>query len=322
MRLFQKKAVQKITSTSRTIGDLIAMKEQVRLDPPPLADLPHGHSEDKTQEVASDLAYKRLAMVNVVFYGPPSAPDRQWVLIDTGIPGTSHFIEKAARQRFGENSRPGAIIVTHGHFDHIGNLKHLAKKWNVSIHAHELERPYLDGRASYPPPDPTTGGGLMPLLSPFFPKGPIDVGSWLQPLPADGTVPCMPGWKWIHTPGHSVGHVSLWRVSDRALIVGDAFITTNQESAYAVAVQRPELHGPPMYFTPDWHSARDSVATLAALRPELVITGHGRAMRGPQMLEALELLSTEFAQIAVPSHSPYLAEPARAADGSAYRKPA
>ena len=42
---------------------------------------------------------------------------------------------------------------------------------------------------------------------------------------------------------------------DRTLIAGDAFITTKQESAYAVATQRPELHGPPMYFTPDWRSA-------------------------------------------------------------------
>jgi hypothetical protein len=46
--------------------------------------------------------------------------------------------------------------------------------------------------------------------------------------------------------------VSIWREEDRALIAGDAFITTDQESAYAVLRQEPELHGPPQYFTPDW----------------------------------------------------------------------
>ncbi len=297
------------------------MKEQIPLDPAPLADLPHNYAEDKTHEVAPDLAYKRLAMVNVVFYGAPSAGDRQWVLIDTGIPGLASSIEKAARLRFGKNSRPAAIIVTHGHFDHIGNLKHLAKKWNTTIYAHELEIPYLDGSASYPPPDPTTGGGIMPLLAPLFPRGPIDVSPWLQALPADQQVPFMPGWKWIHTPGHTVGHISLWRENDRTLIVGDAFITTNQESAYAVAIQKPELHGPPMYFTPDWHSARDSVAKLATLAPDIVVTGHGRAMKGPTMLQALELHAAEFVQIAVPSGSPYLSHPARVEDGSAYGEP-
>jgi glyoxylase-like metal-dependent hydrolase (beta-lactamase superfamily II) len=297
------------------------MKEQIPLEPPPLADLPPESHEEKAHEVANDLAYLRLGMVNVVFYGPRGAADRQWVLIDAGIPGASRLIEKAVRQRFGEHSRPGAIVLTHGHFDHVGNLRHLAKKWNVTIYAHELEMPYLDGRASYPPPDPTTGGGLIPLISPLLPKGPIDVAAWLLPLPVDGTIPLMPGWKWLHTPGHSAGHVSFWRPADRLLVVGDAFITTNQESAYAVAVQKPELHGPPMYFTPDWHSARDSVSLLAELAPEVVICGHGRAMRGTGMRRALDLLAMEFEQIAVPSHSPYLDDPARASDGSAYCKP-
>ncbi|MDX2080710.1 MAG: MBL fold metallo-hydrolase [Terrimicrobiaceae bacterium] len=297
------------------------MKEQVPVDPPAVADLPKDFTEDKTQDVTSDVAYKRLAMVNAIFFGHPGAGDRDWVLIDTGVPGLTPLIEKAAKQRFGARSRPRAIILTHGHFDHVGGLKHLAQKWNVSIYAHPLEMPYLDGRASYPPPDPASGGGLMSLLSPLYPKGPIDVGLWLQPLPTDGAVPGMSGWRWIHTPGHSAGHVSLWRETDRVLIAGDAVITTNQESAYAVAVQKPELHGPPMYFTPDWQAARDSVAALALLRPEIIVSGHGRAMRGPEMLRALELLAAEFVQIAVPSKSRYVTEPARAADGSAYREP-
>ena len=41
----------------------------------------------------------------------------------------------------------------------------------------------------------------------------------------------MPGWRWVHTPGHTAGHVSLFRDADRTLIAGDAFVTTKQESA-------------------------------------------------------------------------------------------
>ena len=76
----------------------------------------------------------------------------------------------------------------------------------------------------------------MPLLAPLFPRRPIDVSRWLQRLPEDGSVPQMHGWRWIHTPGHTPGHISFWRERDRTIIAGDAFITTNQESAYAVAV--------------------------------------------------------------------------------------
>jgi glyoxylase-like metal-dependent hydrolase (beta-lactamase superfamily II) len=180
----------------------------------------------------------------------------------------------------------------------------------VPIYAHELELPYLDGRSSYPPPDPTVGGGLMAALSPLYPRGPIDVRPWLRPLPADGSVPGMPGFRWIHTPGHAPGHVSSWRDADRSLIVGDAFITTAQESAYAVATQETELHGPPMYYTQDWAAARSSVERLANLGPELVVPGHGRALRGPAMIQALRTLAERFDEVAVPREGRYVDEPA------------
>jgi len=293
---------------------------QVTLDASARADDPQQDAarHDDTHEIAPDLAYQRLAIVNVAFYGLPGAGDRQWVLIDTGIPGLAGQISKAARERFGEKSRPAAIVMTHGHFDHVGALKELSEQWDAPIYAHSLERPYLDGTAAYPPPDPSVGGGLMPLLSPLFPRGPIDVSSHLNTLPPDGSVPFMPGWRWLHTPGHAPGHVSLWREADRALIVGDAFVTTAQESVYAVATQRPEMHGPPTYFTPDWDSAKASVEHLAALEPELAVTGHGRAMHGPELRAALHTLARDFTQVAVPDHGKYVLHPATAEDGTAY----
>ena len=124
----------------------------------------------------------------------------------------------------------------------------------------------------------------------------------------------MPGWRWLHTPGHTPGHVSFWREADRALIAGDAFITTRQESAYAVATQEPEMHGPPMYFTMDWEMARTSVELLAQLKPEIAITGHGQAMQGPAMRAALEELAREFENVAVPKQGEYVDQPARADD--------
>ena len=125
------------------------------------------------------------------------------------------------------------------------------------------------------------------------PRGPANVSKLLQVLPADGTVPHMPGWKWIHVPGHTPGQVALWREGDRVLFAADAFITTRQESAHAVAIQKPELHGPPAYNTQDWSASRASVERLAALEPELVVTGHGPAMEGPEMRAALQQLARD-----------------------------
>ena len=73
-------------------------------------------------------------------------------------------------------------------------------------------------------------GGLWAWSSFLLPNRGIDLGKRVQPLPADGTVPGLPEWRWIHTPGHSPGHVSLFREQDRTLIPGDAFVTVKQES--------------------------------------------------------------------------------------------
>jgi glyoxylase-like metal-dependent hydrolase (beta-lactamase superfamily II) len=272
--------------------------------------------DDGTHEIAPDLAFIRTIMVNVIFVGLPDAGDRNWVLVDAGVIGAKSTIRSAAAERFGDNARPAAIVLTHGHFDHVGALEDLAAEWDVPVYAHELEHPYLNGRASYPDGDPTVGGGLMASLSGLLPTKPVDVSKRLVSLPQDGSVPFMPQWRWIHTPGH----VSLWREGDGALIVGDAFVTTKAESAYATAFQTPELHGPPRYFTIDWQKSKASVATLAALKPDLVISGQGRAMKGAGLTKALQLLAQDFDRIAVPKHGRYVDQPVRVENGSAYIK--
>lgn len=278
------------------------MPEQVPLDPEGRADMKDGG----VHAVRPDLAYVRLAIVNAVLVGQEGASDGGWVLVDAGVYGSARAIKTAASQRFGDKARPAAIVMTHGHFDHVGALVALAEDWDVPVYPHELELPYLDGSESYPPPDPSVGGGMMARLSGLYPRGPVDVADRLHALPSSGEVPHMPGWTWIATPGHTRGHVSLWRESDRALIAGDAFITTDQESAYAVLTQKPEMHGPPQYFTPDWASARMSVQRLAALEPTVTITGHGVAMEGEELRSALHSLARNFDVVAVPEEGRYV----------------
>src|SRR4051812_50070431 len=123
---------------------------------------------DGTMRAAADIAYRRLAMVNVVFVGRPAQSD--WVLIDAGLPGTADLIAAAAAERFGQDIPPRAIVLTHGHFDHVGTLETLAERWNAPVYAHPLERPYLDGSAAYPPPDPAAGGGALAWLAPPYPR--------------------------------------------------------------------------------------------------------------------------------------------------------
>lgn len=266
----------------------------------------------EVHQILDDLAYLRIVMVNVYFVGTPRAGDREWVLVDAGMSGSADEIAGAAELRFGFGSRPAAIILTHGHFDHVGALVDLAARWDAPIYAHPMELPYLTGRSSYPPPDPSVGGGLIAALSWSFPRGPIDLGDAVRPLPEDTTVPGLDGWQWVFTPGHTPGHVALFREIDRTLIAGDAIVTTKQESVQAVMSQRRELHGPPMYFTPDWKAASKSVAALADLEPEIVATGHGEPLQGASMRADLHALSRDFDLRAKPRHGRYVTRPAEA----------
>lgn len=257
-------------------------------------------------EILPDVFCYTIQIVNIIFVGNPE--NNHFVLVDAGMPNSAEEIISITEERFGEGSRPKAIILTHGHFDHVGAIIELVKHWQIPVYAHELELPYLTGKKSYPDADPSVEGGLVAKMSPYFPNEAIDISQHVEKLPQDGSVPHMPDFSWIHTPGHTPGHVSLFRERDRTLIAGDAFVTVKQEYLYKVYTQEQEISGPPRYFTPDWKAAKNSVITLAALKPTVAVTGHGVYMEGKLLANSLDRLVREFDSIAMPEHGKYVDE--------------
>lgn len=259
-------------------------------------------------EAAPDVLCLRTVISNVCMVGKPGAKGGEWVLVDAGVEGSGPQIRQAALERFGRDRPPALIVLTHGHWDHVGALRELCEHWDVPVYAHERELPYLTGQAQYPQQDPTVGGGMIARLSPLMPNGGTDVSGRVRALPDAGAIPAMPGWRWIFTPGHTPGHIALFRAADRVLLSGDAFVTVEQESASAVLRQEPEIDGPPAYWTVDWPTAKWSVAQLAKLRPLVVAAGHGLPMRGSELQRRLETLVTDFDRIAVPPQGRWVPE--------------
>ena len=257
------------------------------------------------QAVLPDIYCYTIQVVNVIFIGNPSKKDG-WVLVDAGMPKSAKTIIDVAEHRFGKNVKPKAIILTHGHFDHVGAIIELVEHWEVPVYAHSDEIPYLTGKKHYPEPDPSVGGGLVSRISSTFPNKSISLGDIVQALPEDGTIPSLPDWKWLHTPGHSPGHVSFFREKDRTLIAGDAFVTVKQESLYKVFTQEKEFSGPPKYFTTDWNAAWESVKKLQQLIPNIALTGHGVPVSGDELTEELTKLANHFDTLGMPSQGRYL----------------
>jgi glyoxylase-like metal-dependent hydrolase (beta-lactamase superfamily II) len=135
-------------------------------------------SEDQVvpiRAIANGLAGLKVTFVNV--FGVRHS-DGSWTLIDAAIPFSASRISHWAKETFG--GPPNAIILTHGHFDHVSAARDLADEWSVPIYAHVLEFPYLTGKQEYPPPNWAAGGGTMPLMSPTLPRGPVDLGDRLH----------------------------------------------------------------------------------------------------------------------------------------------
>ena len=249
----------------------------------------------------------RTLMVNVYIVRTGST----WVLVDAGLRGYARTIMDAAAEFTGSRTPPEAIVLTHGHFDHIGSLDELLDRWNVPVYAHRLERPYLNGESAYPPPDPLVGGGAMALLSRLYPRGPIDIGRRLQVLPEDGTVPVMAGWRYVFTPGHTAGHISLFRESDRTLICrrrggdGETGVAVGghgaaSRDARTTGVLHAGLGAPRRH--PPVPSRRWSRRCLPP--------GTAWSLRGAPMRQALHALAANFQRSEVPAYGRYAQQPA------------
>jgi glyoxylase-like metal-dependent hydrolase (beta-lactamase superfamily II) len=255
------------------------------------------------ERIAPDVGWLPISFVNVYFIGRAGTP---WVLVDAGLPGRAKDIFEAAEARFGGGARPEAILLTHGHFDHAGSAFALAEMWDVPIYAQRLEVPYLRGESPYPPPDPTIGGA-MAFLSRFMPSRGSDFNGRVLELPT-GEVPGAPGWESIYTPGHSPGHVSFFRTSDRVLLAGDAFATMNMDSWAGLLTAKKVLARAGAPFNMDWSATRSSVAQLAKLRPNVVGCGHGIPMSDSELAGRLEHFATTFR---APRKGRYVSEAAR-----------
>jgi glyoxylase-like metal-dependent hydrolase (beta-lactamase superfamily II) len=254
------------------------------------------------ESVAPGVGRLGILFVNVFALGDPGRP---WLLVDAGLAGSAGLVRRAVAGRFGTGARPEGILLTHGHFDHVGAARDLAEGWDVPIIAHPLETPYLTGRSSYPPRD-STMGGAMAQMSRLMPDHGYDFGDRVQELPTDGSLPALPGWRWLHTPGHTPGHVSLYREADGVLLAADAFATMNLDSWSAYLTREREFSRPSPPFTFDWRTAHRSIAKLADLEPRVVAAGHGLAMTGENVAYQLREFTASFTP---PRRGRYVASP-------------
>jgi glyoxylase-like metal-dependent hydrolase (beta-lactamase superfamily II) len=218
-----------------------------------------------------------------------------WVLVDAGWAGDLSRIATAAEALFGPGSPAAAILLTHAHPDHAGSARELARRWDSPVFVHPAELPLSSGdfAAMTRFAGPVDRWLVLPLMRALGRRrrDAILVRSSLagvvRALDPAGSVPALPGWQWIHTPGHTPGHVAFFRPTDRVAITGDAIVTLRVNSPAGLLLGRQGLSGPPRYTSWSWPLVRESILALAALEPIVLAGGHGMPLSGPSTSDAL-----------------------------------
>jgi glyoxylase-like metal-dependent hydrolase (beta-lactamase superfamily II) len=164
-----------------------------------------------------------------------------------------------------------AHALTHAHPDHQGGSHAICTERGIPLWCGERDVEAMQtpgGIARSQPP------GLVNRLQERFWTGPPHpVARRLR----EGDE--VAGFTVLEVPGHSPGHVAYWRESDRVLVAGDVLTTMD------VRTSRPGLREPLAIFTADPARNRASIRRLAALRPALVLAGHGPPLRDLHELE-------------------------------------
>ncbi|MBI3914567.1 MAG: MBL fold metallo-hydrolase [Chloroflexi bacterium] len=183
------------------------------------------------------------------------APD--YALIDTGVPGKANEIVSALAQIGVQPLQVKRIILTHHHWDHVGNLWELQRITRAAVCAHPRDAEYITGKRLRRAPRPPMARLIYGMFSLFGARN-------LPPVPVDRLLndgDQMESFKIIHTPGHTPGHVCLLRKD--FLFAGDLLFAT-----------AGGFRETPHMFTADLKTSRLSIAKIAELNFEVILAGH------------------------------------------------
>jgi glyoxylase-like metal-dependent hydrolase (beta-lactamase superfamily II) len=198
----------------------------------------------------------------------------QLIVIDAGLPASWPHLLLAVHDLGYTPDQVEGILLTHGHFDHVGTAARAHREWGTPVFVHPGDRDLAAHPYSYQPQTNRFGfvlahpGGLAPLGRMLL-AGAATVDGIEDTVPLESRAE-VPGSPWIiETPGHTDGHVALHFADRDAVVVGDALVTFDP---YTGGIG-PRVVAPAA--TSDMETAVASLGRLEETEARHVLPGHG-----------------------------------------------
>jgi glyoxylase-like metal-dependent hydrolase (beta-lactamase superfamily II) len=195
-------------------------------------------------------------------------------IVDAGAPAYRPQLERGLALLGRSTEDVEALVLTHGHADHIGIAEGVRAQLGVPVYVHRddehlttTRKPLGKNEASMLPylRYPHALKLLAHLTAAGFPK-PVQTVTTFE----DGEELAVPGRpRAIHTPGHTTGHVAFWLESRKTLLAGDLMCNLNP----LTGARGPQLM--PRSFNLSSATSLDSLTKIEPLDAEVILFGHG-----------------------------------------------
>jgi glyoxylase-like metal-dependent hydrolase (beta-lactamase superfamily II) len=197
-------------------------------------------------------------------------------IVDAGVPSSWESLLAALQQLGRSTDEIRALVLTHGHFDHVGFAERARRELRIPVYVHENDAPLTMHPWRYDHERPrsvyfATQVQALPVVATFLRHRAF----WPPPIKEilrfgdEGTLPVPGAPRIVPTPGHTMGHCALHFPDRDTVIAGDAIVTFDPYTART---------GPRLVAraaTADVERNTRTLDALVATGARRVLTGHG-----------------------------------------------
>lgn len=201
------------------------------------------------------------------------------VLLDTGFPGDAKRIKRVMAKAGVGAKDVRAILLTHGHLDHAGNVVDLRAWTGAPVYAHPLEQQHIDGR--FPYSGLARVCGILEAAGRWVTRyrpGKIDI-----PLRDGDELPLWGGLRVVHLPGHTLGHCGFYSAKHDLLFSGDLWVRFLMRTQTSPAI-----------FSDDLSLVADSMKKARAIGAHWIVPGHYAVPNASRLRQRFEDLCEQI----------------------------